>query len=105
MILRNALHRDPSSIVVDFFIKRLARSASKKVHQPGIEPGPIPWKGTILTIRPLVRNQSAPAGNRTRVTSMATRYYTTKPPALISESAEQEMSPVVHAHLGVGADL
>ena len=24
-----------------------------KVRQPGIEPGPLPWKGRILTIRPL----------------------------------------------------
>ena len=24
-----------------------------KLRQPGIEPGPLPWKGRILTIRPL----------------------------------------------------
>ena len=24
-----------------------------KMRQPGIEPGPLPWKGRILTIRPL----------------------------------------------------
>ena len=23
------------------------------MRQPGIEPGPLPWKGRILTIRPL----------------------------------------------------
>ena len=28
-------------------------SDKRKMRQPGIEPGPLPWKGRILTIRPL----------------------------------------------------
>ena len=28
-------------------------SEKRKMRQPGIEPGPLPWKGRILTIRPL----------------------------------------------------
>ena len=28
-------------------------SGKRKMRQPGIEPGPLPWKGRILTIRPL----------------------------------------------------
>ena len=30
-------------------------SEKTKMRQPGIEPGPLPWKGRILTIRPLTR--------------------------------------------------
>ena len=29
------------------------RKRKREMRQPGIEPGPLPWKGRILTIRPL----------------------------------------------------
>lgn len=29
------------------------QTQNRKMRQPGIEPGPLPWKGRILTIRPL----------------------------------------------------
>ena len=31
----------------------IRKDEKTKMRQPGIEPGPLPWKGRILTIRPL----------------------------------------------------
>ena len=52
---------------------------SDRIPVPGIEPGPSRWKRDILTIGLYGKNVSAPAGNRTLVSSMATKNYTTKP--------------------------
>ena len=38
------------------------------MRQPGIEPGPLPWKGRILTIRPLTPLYTASMTPHTRST-------------------------------------
>ena len=55
-------------------------TSKKKCSCRGSNPGPSAHKTEALPTAP--QEQDAPSGNRTRGTSLATRYFTTKPMAL-----------------------
>ncbi|KAK7349555.1 hypothetical protein VNO77_07006 [Canavalia gladiata] len=75
---------DGPTITVAFFMAQC-------LHQPGIEPGSVPWQGEIdkekekegdgptITVAFPHGSSFAPAGNRTRVCTVAGYYSTTRP--------------------------